>query len=266
MGQTAALIRLSVVAFVSMPCVCVNAPFFSIVNLSTLWLQGLQTLQIFAVHKPYGVIWAMPCGVVLGLLFSIFISESRGVALPNITAISNGFLSTPSPFSPPVPTRPSSRPVAYASLDDGHHHDSMADQGKASDTLSADAERKLGAFFKLAHSRILTDGRASDIRALAAGLFPAYLQLCAQLGDEIEGGCDIVVRDLFKARYNEVQIELDRMDRLQLVLVRLMRARGRWGKKRWPVVDGSRALNRLVWRRVRKGGRWVLGDGDEEER
>ena len=85
----------------------------------------------------------------------------------------------------------------------------------------------------------------NDIKTLAAGLFPLYVQLCVALGDN----CDSAVGEMFRARYNELQLELDIMDRLQLVLSRLMRSRGRWGKKR-------PAPKQMLRRRVRRDGRY----------
>ena len=113
-----------------------------------------------------------------------------------------------------------------------HHH-----KHNNHHTSSADVERKLDAFFKLAHSRMES---GADIRALAAGLLPLYIQLCVHVGDE----CNSLVADLFRARYNEVQMEADRMDRLQLVLRRLARARGRWGKRPMPPKAAMRRMRR----------------------
>ena len=121
----------------------------------------------------------------------------------------------------------------------GKRHSGLSYHGLPSATA---ADRKLSAFFKLAHSRM--DGH-NDIKALATGLFPLYVQLCAALGDE----CDSAVGEMFRARYNELQLELDIMDRLQLVLARLMRTRGRWGKKK-------PAPKQMLRRRVRRDGRY----------
>ena len=159
--------------------------------------------------------------------------------------LSTGYTTTPSPFAaggkippharpfprpyPPIPglvmpptvslpprhgdSGPEHRGPEYHHDKHSHHH-----------TSSTDIEKKLDAFFKLAHSRMES---GADIRALAAGLLPLYIQLCTSVGDE----CNAMVAELFRARYNDVQLEADRMDRLQLVLRRLARARGRWGKR-----------------------------------
>ena len=186
------------------------------------------------------------------------------LALNRPSSNSTGFRSTPSPFLPPL-TSPSSHPpvrpipLPYPPLKEHHHEKAVSSPPAAvSDgPSSATAERRLAAFFKLAHSRILVDGKSSDIRAISAALFPVYLQLCAHMGEE--GDCNALVGELFKARYNEMQIELDRMDRLHLVLLRLMRARGRLGKKKKLPGGGTGGGTRSVLRRVRKSGRWILG-------
>ena len=207
--------------------------------------------------------------MMLVLLFVMLLSGAS--ALPTLLTVdanaTASYLSTPSPFL----VRP--LPLPYPPLDRFHLHqpppaeeeEEVAPSGKTrqggSGELSAAAERRLGAFFKLAHSRILTDGRATDIRALAAGLFPVYLQLCAVLGggDADEAvNCDAAVGELFRARYNELQIEVDRMDRLHFVLVRLMRAHARWigggGKRKARISGGGGAAASGAWRRAQKEG------------
>ena len=157
--------------------------------------------------------------------------------------LSTGFTSTPSPFAAGGKTQPYVRPfprpyppipglvmpptVSLPSLhddfkhrstqhDDSVHHE---DHHKTSST-----DQRLDAFFKLVHSRM---DSGADVRALAVGLLPLYMQLCTGLGPE----CNTLVEELFRVRYNELQLESDRMDRLHLVLRRLARARGRWGKR-----------------------------------
>jgi hypothetical protein len=139
------------------------------------------------------------------------------------------------PISPETPSE-QQHPIEKAH---GKKHSGLSYHGLPADTP---ADRKLSAFFKLAHSRM--DGH-NDIKTLAAGLFPLYVQLCVALGDN----CDSAVGEMFRARYNELQLELDIMDRLQLVLSRLMRSRGRWGKKR-------PAPKQMLRRRVRRDGRY----------
>ena len=168
------------------------------------------------------------------------------------------FQSTPSPFEAASPPRVRPIPLPYPPLSPYLVQEHHIKEPEALHPDPAALEWALDAFFKLAHSRILTNGRASDIRALATGLFPSYVQLCAQLGDDV---CDSAVGELFRARYNEMQIELDRMDRMHIVLTRLMRARGRWGRKK--MKPGSRITDgKKHWRRVRKGGRWFQDDED----
>jgi hypothetical protein len=79
--------------------------------------------------------------------------------------------------------------------------------------------KKLTSFFKLAHSRITP---RCDIKTVASSLVPLYVQLCASVPD-----CASAVRELCAAHQNELQIEMDRMDRLHLVLHRVMRIANR---------------------------------------
>jgi hypothetical protein len=199
------------------------------------------------------------------MLLAILVLLHAAWALPPPPLVRNNSTASPPYHSTPSPFVVRPIPFPYPPIDRFHLHrpPPAADAERrtaappaASDALSASAERRLGAFFKLAHSRILTDGRASDIRTLAAGLLPVYLQLCQVLGGDDEGvDCDAAVWELFRARYNEVRIELDRLDRLHLVLVRLKRARGRWiGRGGRMKVRGAAAST--VGRRVRKGDAW----------
>ena len=79
-------------------------------------------------------------------------------------------------------------------------------------------EKKVTAFFKLAHSRM----DEHDVKALATSLLPTYMQLCVVVPE-----CDSMVREMYGAHHTEAQMELDRMDKLQFVLGRIMRMRGR---------------------------------------
>ena len=81
-----------------------------------------------------------------------------------------------------------------------------------------DSEKQVMSFFKLAHSRM----DEHDIKVLATSLLPSYMQLCVTVPD-----CDTMLRELFGAHQAEAQLELDRMDKLQFVLSRVMRMRGR---------------------------------------
>lgn len=80
-------------------------------------------------------------------------------------------------------------------------------------------ERRLNTFFKIAHSRMDNGG---DLRAQATGLFSLYNQLCSAVDE-----CESAVAEMYRARFNELQFEVDRMDRLKLVLSRLARMRAR---------------------------------------
>jgi hypothetical protein len=142
---------------------------------------------------------------------------------------------------PHVPEKP--RPGHHSETPPGKKHSGLSYHGLPTSTP---ANRRLSAFFKLAHSRV---DRHNDIKALATGLFPLYVQLCAARGND----CDSVVGEMFRARYNELQLELDIMDRLQLVLSRLMRTKGRWGKKK-------PAPKQMLRRWFRRDGRYYYDE------
>ena len=86
----------------------------------------------------------------------------------------------------------------------------------------ADSEKQVMLFFKLAHSRM----DEHDVKVLATSLLPSYMQLCVTVPD-----CDTMLREVFGAHQAEAQLEVDRMDKLQFVLGRVMRMRGRMANR-----------------------------------
>lgn len=123
-------------------------------------------------------------------------------------------------------------------LNESDHH--TPDSAAIAPPLSDDASAlRLTSFFKLAHSRVTLK---SDIRATAVGLVPLYAQLCASVSD-----CDSGVTDLLADRQNELQLEVDRMDKLHLVLNRVRRLVHSDDGRKHP-------QHRGLWRRPLQGG------------
>ena len=97
--------------------------------------------------------------------------------------------------------------------------------------------KRVTSFFKLAHSRVTPE---SDLRAVAKGLVPLYVQLCASVEH-----CESDVMELLAEHHSELRLASDRLERLHLVLNRVRRlVHDEGGQKRGP-------HHRGLWRRRR---------------
>ena len=110
-----------------------------------------------------------------------------------------------------------------------HHRESPHIQLAFNYTVSthSTADKRLLSFFKLAHDRVTP---SCDIRAVATSLSPSYTQLCASVAE-----CGSGVKELLADHQNVLQSEWDRIDRLRMVLHRVMKDgvkhRGLWRRR-----------------------------------